>query len=186
MKDGRQASLLRVPRFLRSVWTGLLCAGALSVGCATSIELEPGEAYLLSRVGYTPGYTISGLELHNVDTGESITVKTGRATLTRATPGRYYVRRVRYAAENVYGGSRPQPASLIPIQAGKINYIGSFAIVVSGESTSRIFLDPRHDYPKDVIEEGKTLFASVFSLYPVVEARSRFEPDTSAMGTEPR
>lgn len=170
--------------FWHALWLGLVCAGALALGCATPVELAPDEAYLLSRVGYTPGYSISGIELRNVDTGDDVTVKPGRAILTRATPGRYYVRRVRYAADNVYGSPREQPAALIPVEAGKINYIGSFAIIVSGETQSKFFLDPRHDYPQEVVAEGKASFARVFSLYPVVEARSRFDVGAPVAGTE--
>lgn len=170
----------------RSVWLALLCAGALAAGCATPIELEPDQAYLLSRIGFTPGYSITGLELRNVDTEQDVIVKTGRVTLTRAAPGRYYVRRVRYAAENVYGDSLPQPPALIPVEAGKINYIGSFAIIVASETSSRFMLAPRHDYPQDVIDAGKTAFQSVFSLYPVVEARSKFEVGPAPASDESR
>ena len=91
-----------------SLWlvTGVI---ALAVGCATSVELEPNQAYLLSRMGYTPGYQISGLELRNVDTGEDVVVKPGKVVLTRAAPGRYYVREIRYQADNVRSNPRPQP-----------------------------------------------------------------------------
>ena len=165
------------------VWAGLVLLGALA-RCATSPDLEPGQAYLLSRMGYTPGYQISGIELRNVDTGDNVVVKPGRAVLTRAAPGRYYVRRIRYEADNVYGDPLPQPEALIPVEASKINYIGSFAIIVAAETDSRFMLAPQHDYPKQVVEEGRTAFKGAFALYPLVEARARFDPETAAVGSE--
>ena len=156
----------------RVLWLRLLCAVPLA-GCATSIELEPNQAYVLSRVGYSAGYPIRGLEFRNVDTGEDVLVKPGRAILTRVVPGRYYMRRINDLFDNVRGEPMQQPAGLIRVEAGKINYIGSWGIFVTGETEARIMLAPQHDYPPDVIDEGKKAAGRVFALYPVVEARLR-------------
>lgn len=147
-------------------------------GCAT-VELEPGEAYVLSRLGYSEGVLIRGLSFRNADTGEDVLIKPGRAVLTRVQPGRYYMRRIESAYDNVINSTAEQPEALIPVEAGKVNYIGSWAVIKTTEQQSKVFYSLGHDYPRDVVEDAQRTSGAVFALYPVVEAR----PELTRVGS---
>jgi hypothetical protein len=143
--------------------------------CVTRPELEPGEAYVLSRFGFSSEALVDGLVFSDADSEENFLMKPGRAVLTRVKPGRYYFRLIRTGYFNVMGHPNDQPEALIPIVSHKINYVGSWGVIVDDETSSKITYKILLDFPNEVVEYARSRNEAVFSLYPVVEARATTE-----------
>lgn len=148
---------------------------ALLTHCASPVALEPNEAYILSRVGYTDRLVLRGISFRNVDTGEDVLVEPGLAVLTRVPAGHYYMRKIRSAYDNVIARAKEQPDELIPVAAGHVNYIGSFIVAVPKETHNTLYQGVDHTYPEVVVEQARAEAPEVFARYPFVVARPQAE-----------
>ena len=152
-----------------------LALGALAAGCAT-VELAPDEAYVLSQLGYSKGFLLRGIILRNADTDEEVLLEPGRVIVKRVPPGRYYMRRIESRFDNLATSPSGPPAALIPVEAGKVNYIGSWAVILTEERQSRLYYSIAHDYPASVIAEARTgRGREALSRYELVIARPEFD-----------